>query len=113
MTVVEFAHHQFMPGVKDRSACDYNYPVGGCTMSEREHDLSMMRDPNAWPQWPILPLKRSTPDDPLDCGFIAEQEEIIVYHGTMFEVKEAVADTSRHLRYSTWDEVYDDGWRVD
>lgn len=118
MTVAALPRHQFTPGVRERDKCDFNYPTGGCTLSERQHDIGMMQDPNDWPAWPLLPLKRHTPDDPLDCGFIAELVmdvaiEPVVYHGLIFEAAEVMRDESRWLRYATWDELYDAGWRVD
>lgn len=117
MTTAAYTHHQFRPGLKDPARCDGNYPLD-CDVPEREHDLRMMQDPDAWPRWPVLPLKRSTPDDPLDCAFLMcrfvdSGPDPEVWLGTIYEASDLVGDESKHVVYESWDALLADGWRVD
>jgi hypothetical protein len=101
--------HKFQPDFPNKDRCAY------CTDPEPEHDLKMMATPDAWPAWPLLPLKRYAGGD-LDCAFILEQprhDAKVLYLGTMFEVNEVRSDPSRQKRYETFADIYADGWRVD
>jgi hypothetical protein len=88
----------------------------GCTLTtERDHEARFFADPGEWPNWPVLPVKRWLNHD-LECAFLTESnpsEPITLYIGTIFEVREAIMDVARRRFYPTFDDLYDDGWRVD
>jgi hypothetical protein len=108
-------HHQF---TGQGNACSHLLENGKrCGLEPPVHDLDMMGDPNAWPQWPVLPLKRARSQYEFpEVGFMLEQPEgepKIVYLATIFEVREAMADKSKQVTYPSFDEIYAAGWRID
>lgn len=81
-----------------------------------EDEIKMMRNPNRWPAWPKLPLKRSFDyENPRPhLGFLQEERmgEPIkpkVYLGTIFER----SGTLESVEYETWASLLADGWVVD
>jgi hypothetical protein len=86
------------------------------TASDFKRDLEMAKNPNRWPVWPQLPLKRIR-DGNLECGRLIERGGIftppriepVVYFGTIFEpTKDA-----EKITYQDLSAIFDDGWRVD
>jgi hypothetical protein len=73
-------------------------------------DLLMMQDPDEWPLWPQLPLKRrGYPGE--RSGFLVAIPELkpIVYLGNVGTVVE-----NRQFKvYSGFGELVEDGWLVD
>jgi hypothetical protein len=105
---------------QDASNCNHILDTGvRCGRPAPEHDIEMMRTPQGWPQWPLLPLKRYDSRGTLrngEAGFIIEQpvgEAKILYLATIFEVSEVVSDPRRQTRYESLEDIYADGWRVD
>jgi hypothetical protein len=81
-------------------------------------DAAFVRALSSWPLWPVLPLTRSTPSDPLECGFLyadnaREEDGIIVYKENIYAVAWGMA-TSKipQQRYTTVEEMFADGWRI-
>lgn len=75
-----------------------------------EH-MAFMADPDRWPRWPLLPVKRYK-DDTLETGYLIEMKgsKYVVYQNTIF-----CADprTDAHFRYESFEAIVADGWRVD
>jgi hypothetical protein len=69
----------------------------------------IIMDPNNWPGWPMLPVKKL---GGYGLGVVLETEgpEILIVEGNMFAgIK---GDAPRHT-FQSLDEVWDAGWRVD
>lgn len=78
-------------------------------------DLQMMQDPDEWPYWPQLPLKRRFRDKPRKpgpmYGFLVAIPELrpIVFVGLIG----AVQENRPTIEYSSFEELLEDGWLVD
>jgi hypothetical protein len=87
----------------------------------REKHLSMMRTPDKWPRWPVLPIKRYNPDHHgTECAvmFAVEGYLTTVFLGYLIEAKgptiaDAMACYPNRLKYDDYDAILDDGWIVD
>jgi len=97
--------------------------------------LSMLRDENTWPQWPVLPLKHATKLETVQnspgrlCGVVlagagllgAREPAVTVYHINMFAMRETMdKETSVSVlsgvpkdEYATAEDVVKAGWLVD
>lgn len=83
-------------------------------------DLEMMRSPDRWPCWPVLPLKRYDGKD--RCGFpstglIAELDGVprfTVFDGNLFQ-RPLCFDDPKTVRYDydSFEAMLADGWVVD
>ena len=77
-------------------------------MTDERTDVEFMQRPNLWPVWPFLPLKR-----PGELGVLVELQrgvEPTVHLANLYMVKIGVSPTKT---YSSFQALYDDGWRVD
>jgi hypothetical protein len=76
-------------------------------------DLKMMKSPNDWPQWPILPLvKGHHPDKQYGVLVECSDESIIWVPGaTMYETIN-ITDP-RVVRVPDYQTLIKEGWRVD
>lgn len=85
--------------------------------------LGMIKSPDNWPCWPVLPLKRYTKVRPgafPDLGIILSVEGVpanTVYEVDMFmcpDIKQLMTDPNivKH-EYSSPEEIVADGWVVD
>lgn len=75
-------------------------------------DLEMMQDPDEWPLWPQLPLKRrGHHEDSRRTGFLVAIPELepVVYLGIVGTVV-LKRDT---IEYSSFEELLAAGWLVD
>lgn len=74
-------------------------------------DLEMMQDPDEWPLWPQLPLKKRSDWPQPRAGFLVAIPELkpIVFIGVVGTVKQ---DRPR-IEYSSFGELVEDGWLVD
>jgi hypothetical protein len=83
-------------------------------MNERD-DLAMMRDPDRWPVWPQLPIKRNKDGAPLELGRLLNTSlkddtvAPIVRLGTIFEPW----SNAETIEYPDLEAVVADGWIVD
>lgn len=81
---------------------------------ERTDEIAMMRDSDQWPRWPILPLKRNNGGF-LETGRLMEH----VVDPSAFSAPPLVNPwventvTGEQRVYSTFEQLYDDGWRID
>lgn len=81
----------------------------------RRSDEQFMRDVDDWPQWPYLPLKRFTkenPSGPPECGYMIHANNVrhCVFIGNIFE---ADIEADKKLEYTSFEAITADGWRVD
>ncbi len=79
-------------------------------------DLQMMQNPDKWPQWPYLPVKRwvkdrQTPDLAIMSVTGESASKPIVYFKNMFDSKALIR--TKHLEYASFEELLNDGWVVD
>lgn len=78
-------------------------------------DLDMVKDPDRWPQWPILPLKRGDQNE--EIGFLVASGIPTVYLKNIWALKPGPMrdqlEGVSNLGYSTFEELISDGWRVD
>lgn len=82
-------------------------------------DKDIMSNPDTWPCWPYLPVKRK--DNSLEKGnlgfLLADQDfadgKFVIWHLYMFKVKREDYDTAKKLEYSSIDDILKDGWIID
>lgn len=80
-------------------------------LSERD-DAEMMKRPNLWPAWPILPLKRKKGPGESEEGFIADSlQPNRVYLANMFMI--GVINPLPFQDYDSPEAIVADGWKVD
>ena len=82
-------------------------------------DRAMVLNPNKWPRWPFLPMKRPGNHGP-ECCFLVQQKELILYKTYMFGLDDLPGDTFaekvkdvKTYRYDNVDALLADGWVVD
>jgi len=87
-------------------------------MTKTKDDRSFIQNPNRWPQWPFLPIKRR--DKTLankNLGILCDTEDskIIVYHVNLFDLpKVSLSDPSiPKTNYDSIDALLIDDWEVD
>ena len=81
-------------------------------MTEPHDDLTFMKSPDLWPQWPQLPVKRAR-DGKGEFGVLVEVMngvEPTVYLKNLFM---RFTDDTPTLRYGSIEELLADGWKVD
>ena len=83
-------------------------------MHTRQEHIDMMRDPDKWPMWPVLPLIH---DETRAMAYMLDQVWAgdslpIVLHGP-FTNWPATYEECPTTDYGTHDKIYDAGWRVD
>jgi len=71
-------------------------------------EVNMMSTPNKWPAWPMLPLKRGS-----SIGFLFDNDKVktTVFLGNIFCGK--APSTLPKMEYTSYEAIYNDGWRVD
>jgi len=80
-----------------------------------ERDVSMIKDPNMWPRWPALPMKKLLGRQ-IKCGYIIDdgkKPDIII--GSIFDIPRdpILLKALPREEYDSAEEVSADGWRVD
>lgn len=84
----------------------------------RAEDVRMIRTPNNWPRWPLLPVKRASkqPGAMPECAILTEDAVgFRLYDANMFEIaahNKKLTDAP-FKPYPTAEAVVDDGWTVD
>lgn len=82
-------------------------------------DAEMMADPERWPRWPCLPLKKPGPRGQTPRhGFLLAQEGMLttIHIGSIFDVERvngAARSQGEQERYSSVAEIVAAGWMVD
>tara|TARA_Y100000310_G_scaffold259334_1_gene267991 strand:+ start:535 stop:777 length:243 start_codon:yes stop_codon:yes gene_type:complete len=78
-------------------------------------DLEMMKAPNKWERWPLLPIVRDHKLDP-NTGIMVEGI-LKVYHVNLWELKTgSLADILKDVpsvEYDSLEGIIADGWKVD
>ncbi|MFH1031162.1 MAG: hypothetical protein V1767_01125 [Chloroflexota bacterium] len=79
--------------------------------------LAMMRDPNRWSAWPILPLVKYDPSKSKidgESGFIIENPGVkhTVFKGNVFSLPEDFT-TLPQEKFESFEAMVEAGWRVD
>lgn len=88
---------------------------------ERKEDLDMMKNPDTWWRWPILPMKKiEKEEDRPKLGFMLATGRPIVYTRNMYDLKDIGVKTVKEImekapnkEYTGFEEILDDGWQVD
>lgn len=75
---------------------------------EERNDREMILTPEAWPIWPVLPLKKR---GEWETGFLLFGHGLKVYIGTIFLAVEL--SELKSIQYSSVDELLAAGWVVD
>ena len=83
--------------------------------AENDH-LAMLRSPERWPRWPVLPVVRG----PVDAGVVIHggaEAAPTVYIVNLYSLKPGLLvpqlkDRPKHV-YATLEAMLADGWRVD
>jgi hypothetical protein len=80
--------------------------------AEREKMTAFINDPDQWPLWPVLPMKRDWNLNP-NAGYLIDSGErpmIILYIGNIY-----AADRDRHtsVEFDNLEAMFDQGWRID
>lgn len=75
-------------------------------------DKAFILDPDKWPHWPVLPVKRIK-DTQMDLGCLLDTGKIIVVLSNMWALKNTPISEQKSITYRTVDELLADGWRVD
>ena len=86
----------------------------------RETHYKRMMNPDAWPAWPLCPLKKQVPKTEDRMGYIVGvlydtslvDGEPVVYLTNMFTFNAAQRDHEK-LTYDSFSALLDDGWYVD
>ena len=86
----------------------------------RETHYKRMMNPDAWPAWPLCPLKKQVPKTEDRMGYIVGvlydtslvDGEPVVYLTNMFTFNAAQRDHEQ-LTYDSFSALLDDGWYVD
>lgn len=74
------------------------------------HDLGMIQNPDNWPIWPLLPMKRKV-DGQLEMGFFLSPS---LYGNTVAFYIGNIHDRQKALELDmSPEQVIQDGWRVD
>ena len=81
-------------------------------MVKQKSALEFMQDPDSWPRWPHLPLKRSLTNGQLEtawfyAGWLDEPDKVITL-GNLFSGE-------RHglMTYASCEAILADGWGID
>lgn len=77
----------------------------------------MLRNPEAWPGWPLLPIKKYVEQD-MKCGLVFYADaKPTVYLGNLFALETGPVGPQliklERVTYDTWEQAVADGWEVD
>lgn len=86
-------------------------------MITSEDDLKMMKEPQHWPYWPTLPVKRYLKNYNMQCGFMYAHDKPIVYLHNIRDPeingKKLYLNELKQEKYDTYESLLADGWVVD
>lgn len=79
-----------------------------------EATLRMVPNPNTWPNWPVLPLKKRMPDYELELGYIFEDggKTYKIYKGNVFAADPGKTDPII-AEFNSVEDMVLAGWIVD
>jgi len=85
------------------------------------NDVAMMKNPDAWPCWPVLPVKLySKPDNFPKCGFLFADGKPAIYMTNLYALDDRPGTTYKEklegverVEFSSFEEMVATGWEVD
>jgi hypothetical protein len=87
---------------------------------ERKEDLKMMKDPDTWTHWPILPMKKVVGPEMPKMGFMLATGKPVVYLTNMCDLRGLGVSTIQEVmekvpskEYASFEKILDDGWKID
>ena len=77
-------------------------------------DKEFIEDPNLWPYWPLLPMKRHNGVD-FQCGLVLQNRPTVVLLGVNIYASDRAELLERAPRqsYASIDDMLADGWQID
>lgn len=89
--------------------------------TKNRDDRAFIEDPDNWPQWPLLPMKRIDSNQRLECAFIVSGDSgVKLYRGNIFAIYERPGNTLAEkltdvpiYKYESVDALLADGWVID
>lgn len=86
-----------------------------------KQDLSMMKNPGKWRQYPILPIKRMDKSGGMpEFGLLLPIKNPVVYLANMWDLEDLGIKTAgditskiKSISYASFEAILDDGWIVD
>lgn len=80
----------------------------------RLKDQAFISDPDKWPNWPVLPLKRPIGYE-FNCGALIGGRGLRVFEVNIWNLPKTQKewDAVKDITYTTIDELLDAGWIVD
>lgn len=85
---------------------------------EMQADLKMMKEPDSWPLWPLLPMKKVA--DTGNPGFLLATGKPKLYLRNFLELKDigirTIGEVDEKIaakEYTSFEEILDDGWIID
>jgi hypothetical protein len=104
----------------DTCVCGKPWPCSNAVAAVgTQRDEKMMADPEQWPRWPCLPLKKLGPRGQMpEHGFLLAQEGMLttVHIGSIFSVErvnEAARGVGKSIAYPSTGAIVAAGWLVD
>lgn len=80
-------------------------------------DLAMMKNPNLWPAWPVLPIKkRNSKGGFPESAFLIEAQDykFVVVHGNIFRMsEEGYFKTCKITKFDSFEDIISAGYTVD
>lgn len=90
-------------------------------MSDNEinENLKTVKCPISWKCWPLLSMTRGDIKN-RELGFMLATGKPVIYIGNMYEIGlfgvmtlRNIMDTSQLVKYDSFDDMINDGWRMD
>lgn len=77
-------------------------------------DIDMIRDPDKWPRFPVLPVVRKQDEAVILCTTLEGnlEGEITLYFWNLWDTAAKLKD-AKQITYPNAEAVVADGWRVD
>ena len=85
-----------------------------------EEALDFLKDPDRWPLWPLLPIKRSRPKQGPECALMFASGKPEVIFGDLYALDSRPGESYsekfaglQRKEYPTFEAMVADGWRPD
>ena len=83
-------------------------------MSTASESLNAFKNPDTWPYWPFLPVKRCKGKGMPECSVLmADGKQLTVIHVNMYDLRGKDLTKVPQQIYSSHEEMVADGWEVD
>ena len=85
------------------------------TPEELQEELKMMQNPDNWPMWPQLPIKRRQEGAQGQIGVLLETDFSMPIKPTVYlkNLWNSDIEEVEKIKYKEWLDLLDDGWVVD